>query len=532
MLAQSGTALLIEMGSWFILAAILLRDEFGIVSLAFATRIFTDVLKRTGLRQVLVQRQQKFNRWATPGFWLSLSIGFLATAVMSLAAPIVAKMYDQPDLLWMVLILATVPSIGGLTTVPMARMQSDLRFRGIAVIEFSWHVGLLVMRVLLALAGLGPFACVIPEPIGEAARSAAYWWLAKPRIHRRLRLRRWRYLIADSWWLLLGSMALKFVAQAPYFIGGFFLVPAVLGDYFFAFMFSIRVVRLFMMNLENVLLPALSHIQANLQRQAQAFLRATGMLATIVVPVCFLEAALAEPILSLLFPAGKWDSAVPLTQVLCIGIAMWVTQGPTASLLKAQGRWVWFAALSVLYAVGFALCIAVAACLSQAGGAIPQLILLIAGRLGLDVLLQPFVGSGRADLVAITVALCTAVYTPTQVYIAIRPAGGRWRDVSRIFLPPVITSAIAIGLGAAIASPFPDTLAGNLAQLAVTVGVGGGIYMGLVRWLRPMVWNELLELVFRFLPIGRARRLQQRLSAEGAIRAEPSPDRDLFTEID
>src|SRR6185436_2713210 len=57
----------------------------------------------------------------------------------------------------------------------------------------------------------------------------------------------------------------------------------------------------------------------------------------LIVPVCILYAALAEPIIQLFF-AEKWQPAIPVVQLLCIGMGLHTIAEPCVALLQAQKR--------------------------------------------------------------------------------------------------------------------------------------------------------------------------------------------------
>ena len=92
------------------------------------------------------------------------------------------------------------------------------------------------------------------------------------------------------------------------------------GAYFFAFRLAIQPVQLLAGNLSNVLFPILAQLRGDPARQGEAALKASRVLSYVVMPYCFLQAAVAKPLLTLVF-ADKWLAAIPLMQILSIGLA-------------------------------------------------------------------------------------------------------------------------------------------------------------------------------------------------------------------
>jgi PST family polysaccharide transporter len=337
-----------------------------------------------------------------------------------------------------------------------------------------------ILRVVLVVVGLGPLGYVIAEPVSEAGRTIAYWWLSRPRIRMAAQWRRWKFLLADSGWMFLATNANKLVEQADKLILGLYHVKDTVGAYFWAYMVSRQAIDVFVWNLEKILLPALSHLQLDPQRQIQAFLRAARMLAVAIVPACLMLAATVDPLLHFIYPAGDRHDSIPVIQIVSAAMSMWVIYGPTASLIKAQGRFRLFMILTWIYAAFFLSVVFFAAWYSD--------------RLEWN----------GAISMAIAVAVCMTVFGPIQAYIGIRPGGGTWMDVARIYLPPIALSIVAVGGGLLLATAIPAVAASHVLKIAVIVLVGGGLYLALLRTLMPGTFRELFDQLahFRTKPTG------------------------------
>jgi len=125
----------VQLGGQVALAYLLNKEDWGVVALAYTVTAVTSRVQDPGLRQVLVQRQRRFAHWANPAFWLSMACGVGATVATLAAAPLAAAFYGQPIVFNLLLILAINPIVMNLGTVPLAQLQSQLRFKAISVIE-------------------------------------------------------------------------------------------------------------------------------------------------------------------------------------------------------------------------------------------------------------------------------------------------------------------------------------------------------------------------------------------------------------
>jgi len=89
--------------------------DFGLVGLAFTVSAFGTIVQQVGLKEILIQRQRHFGRWATAAFWMSVALGFLAAALMIAGAPIAARIYGARELIGMVAWIAAAAPIAALS---------------------------------------------------------------------------------------------------------------------------------------------------------------------------------------------------------------------------------------------------------------------------------------------------------------------------------------------------------------------------------------------------------------------------------
>ncbi len=448
-----------------VLMALLFKEDWGVFALAIAVKALLDITGRIGMRQILVQRHAKFDRWATPAFWMALTAGMIASMLIIGIGPLMADQYDQPDLVWMLVILAANSPILAMGMVPQAKLQSQMRFKAIASIEFTAHVGALLATVILAALNFGPFSFVIPLPFMELWRSAAFWYLARPRIRLTPQFRRWKLLMADTSYILVTDVLSRVVSQADYLILGLFHPIALVGAYSVAFRFSTQSMSVVTGNLRQALLPALSKLQSEPTRQLRAFLRAGRMLTAVYTPVALLQAITCEPLLRLLY-GEKYLESIPVLQILSISMMLRAINGPSVSLLRSQGRYRTNMLLQIIYTLVF-------------------------------VIVAMLVASTWAAVeLAIGVSVVAVAFGPIQTYVAIRSIGGSWSDVVGIYVQPVIAGSTAFALTWTAGLFIPTNLSDPVRyciEIVIYTLLGVGLYAAIVRWIMPALWSDLLR---------------------------------------
>src|SRR6202044_1692868 len=147
----------------------------------------------------------------------------------------------------------------------------------------------------------------------------------------------WRYFVPTGAYVFLTGVLMVLGSQGDYMLLGLFHSASEVGIYFFAFNFSVQINTFLWVGFANVLFPMMSSIQDDARRLAQAFRKTVGTISVLVVPLCVLQAALAGPLIRLLF-SEKWVPAIPLIQLMNIGIGLHTIAEPCVPLLQAQGR--------------------------------------------------------------------------------------------------------------------------------------------------------------------------------------------------
>ncbi len=476
LMAQTVGSKLVNTVGQVILAWLLAPEYFGLIGLAYTVTAFAGLIQQAGLREILIHRQEHFNRWANPAFWMSLSLGVAGAVITLILAPVAAWMYEDRQLIPLVSLLAVNVLLSPFEVVPDAKLTSELRFRYLAVVKWITAVGTMGLSIIFALMGKGAYSFVLPLPIITLVRLVMLWSAARPPIRWQFHFKRWKYLMNDSALLFAANFFIILTWQGDYMILGIMHDPKTVGIYFFAFNLATQTMQVFTQNLIGVLFPALSKLQHNIAHQTRAFLKAAELLAVIGVPLCLLQAALAGPGINLLFNSW-WQDMIRVLQLLSIGMAVRLVASPGGALIQAQGRFKTYLVTNAINAVFFLGLVWLGAWL---GKFVPQTHL------------------PAARYVAGAVMVYFTLIGPVFLWIAIRPGGGKWRDVWRVYFAPMAASLIAVGVavgfGRMIQSmPMSNDRVRQLLRIVAILLWSTVLYIPLIRMMAPVAFKELLE---------------------------------------
>jgi PST family polysaccharide transporter len=180
------------------------------------------------------------------------------------------------------------------------------------------------------------------------------------------------------------------------------------------------------------------------------------------MPICVLIAALAAPGLHLLY-GQKWSDAIPVVQVIGIGMCFNISFALSINLMMAQARYkelFWF---NFYRAAGFILLVGVGA---KFAGAI---------------------GAGFAT------AVFLLVYGPWITYIAIRPNGGTIGDVVSVHALPLLVALLSCAIPEALAQAIQSIGAVPARHIIFVSALSAAGALILGRWFMPVAWAELVS---------------------------------------
>lgn len=456
LLGQAASGRVINFASQIVLAWILAPEHFGLLGLAMTVITIVGALTSFGVDDVLLQRQKSMHLWVGAGFRIVLVLSLAAFVIVCVATPIAAHAYRSPDLNIMMPILALSMPMTALSTIPSVILRSQMQFGTLARVAIVEQVAQQGLTIALALAGFGALSFAIPVPLAVGARAAALWYYAKPRL-KKVRRSQYPRLLQKGGAVFGVRLVYSSIHQGDYALLGLLTSPAVVGVYFFAYRLAVQPIYIIAGSFQQVLFPALAKLTHDPSRLREATLDASKVLACAVMPYCFVQAAVAEPALNLVF-GEKWNGAVPLIQLLSIGLAFDAVSWLAGALLNARGE---FGA-----ALRYALILAPIFLLAVGFGAF----------------------SAAAIGVAVAVALFYGICQPLYSYFIFKRLGVSLQQTLAIYLLPFGFAGAATA-GAVAAADLADF--GDLTRLIFVPIVSGVLYLLLLRLCAPKLSKRL-----------------------------------------
>ncbi|RPF22765.1 lipopolysaccharide biosynthesis protein [Myceligenerans xiligouense] len=315
--ASQATRILLQVAAVAVLARLVPPAEYGLVAMVAAVVGIGEILRDAGLSSAAMRaphltRQQRDNL-----FWVNVAIGAVLCATCIAAAPLIARLFDEPALTGICRTLAFLFLINGLATQHKAGLVREMRFRTLAVVEVAAPVVALAAAIVVGLMTHDHRAVVVQQVATAAVTLAGVWaagrWL--PSRPRRRAGTRGFFRFGGG---LLGSQLVGYGADnLATFVIGLSLGPGPLGLYNRAYHLLMRPLTQLRQPSTTVALPVLARIADEPARFDRMLLRGQQVLALPVVLVLAVVVGASDAVVGVFLGPG-WEPAAPLLAAFAV----------------------------------------------------------------------------------------------------------------------------------------------------------------------------------------------------------------------
>lgn len=318
-----------------VLARFLTPADFGLVALATSVMLIANSLTEIPVVEALIRRDTLDPEDLDSAFTLTVLRGLaIALTLIAIAGPLSALL-DEARLKPVIMVMAIGPLVQGGTSPNIAHALKAVNYGIMAKAQLLGKLCAFATMMGLAWLTQSYWALVAGLVANPAITALATHVLAPYR--PRLSVRRIGDIFAFAGWVTLSRMVFTLNQQMDRFFVGTILGKAQLGLYAMAGDLSSMATYMVATPITQPLFAAFATMADEPQRLRAAYLRGQQILFTIVTPLGFLFAALAEPFVRLAL-GETWLQTVPLIQWLAPAIALHMLIVPTHALAMAANR--------------------------------------------------------------------------------------------------------------------------------------------------------------------------------------------------
>lgn len=323
-------------------------EAWGVYGIAQTVLLVLLSANELGVSLAIVRWEGDPRRFAPTVLTLSAASSCLLYAVLFAVAPAVAGVLGSPEASGVLRVMCLCVVLDGLSQVPAGFLTREFaQGRRMAVDGLNFVLSTAV-TLLLAVEGFGAMSFAWGSVVGNVAALIGCCLAAPGTLKFGWDREQARALLKFGLPLAGASMLALGVVNVDTMVVGSALDPLALGFYVLAFNISGWPVRIISEAARRVSFAGFSRLADSPQALAAGFARALGVVMAGTVPICVLLAALAAPVVELIYgerwlPAARalpWLMALGLVRIGCeLAYDCLVAIGHRRSLIGVQGLW-------------------------------------------------------------------------------------------------------------------------------------------------------------------------------------------------
>ena len=320
-----------------VLARLLAPEAYGTIALVTVFTQILNVFIDSGFGNALIQKKDADDLDFSTVFYFNIAICVLLYLGMFLAAPLIAKFYNDASLISVVRVLSLTLVISGVKNVQQAYVSRTMQFKRFFFATLGGTIGAAVIGIAMAYFGFGVWALVAQQIFNATVDTLILWITVRWRPKWMFSWQRLKGLFSFGWKLLASSLLDTVYNDLRQLIIGKMYTKTDLAQYNRGKQLPDLLVNNIDTSINSVLLPAMSQVQDDPERVKNMTRRAMKTSTYVIAPVMMGLAFTAESVIHLVL-TEKWLPCVPFLRIFCITYMFYPVNTTNLNAIKAMGR--------------------------------------------------------------------------------------------------------------------------------------------------------------------------------------------------
>lgn len=320
-----------------ILARLLSPSEYGLIGLCVICNSILEGFVDSGFSTSLIRKKDVSNLDYNTMFLVNMVVSVLMYILLYISTPLLAKFFEQPQLVFLVRVTGLVILFNGLSITQNTILTKSINFKAKTVASLSSSVISGLVGIVLAFNGFGVWSLVAQLVSKSIINTISLWLINKWRPAWNFSMDSLHYMWGFGWKMLLSGLLDRVWQQAYQIVVGKFYSPSTLGQYTkskeYASLFSTSINSIVM----KVTYPVLSAIQEDLSRMVSAYRRIIKQTMFVTVICLMFLASISYPLIHVLV-GEKWNMAASFLPFICIAFTFYPLHSINMNMLKVLGR--------------------------------------------------------------------------------------------------------------------------------------------------------------------------------------------------
>ncbi len=320
-----------------VLARLLTPSEYGTMGILTIFIALSLVFIDSGFTKALIQKKDRTEDDISTVFLFNIGISLVAYLILFIIAPYLSTFYGVPELKPLLRFLSLSLIINAMFAVPATLYTIKLDFKLLTKINFIAAVVSGGIAYYMALNSFGVWSLVGLTLSRSILTAVLTWYYISWKPNWKFSTSSFKQLFSFGSNVLASSL-LNVAVNKSYEL----VIPKVnstqdLGYYTRGTQFTDFIFGFINTIFDRVLLPGLTEVQDQLDILISHTRNIIKAAAVVVIPIFFLLALVAEPLVTTLL-TEKWLPAVPILQLFCFARLISIISGINVNILYVLGR--------------------------------------------------------------------------------------------------------------------------------------------------------------------------------------------------
>lgn len=301
-----------------ILARLLTPSDFGAIGMLTIFIAVSMTLVDGGFASALIQKKESDQKDFSTIFFWNVGVSILFYIILYFLSPWISSFYGMPILSDILRVLGLIIILNGIVSVQVVKLQKNIQFKNIAVINIiSYGLGAAI-SILLAFNGCGVWSLVALNLISTISKIVIFYIMTRWHPSLIFSSESFKRLFSFGGYLLCANLLQTGCQNAQGLIIGKQFSASQLGFYTQADRLNAVTSESLPKIIIQVMYPVYSQLQDNREMLVNTVLMNIRVVAFIIFPILFSLILTADPIIEFLY-GEKWLAAAPFFKILCVG---------------------------------------------------------------------------------------------------------------------------------------------------------------------------------------------------------------------
>ncbi len=335
--AERWSAQIVSFVVSIVLARLLMPAQYGEVAMILVFINIADVFVSDGFSTALIQKKDADKTDFSTMFYCSLAISVLFYGILFFSAPLIARFYNNENLIWLLRIFSLKLPIASINSIQHAYVSRNMLFKKFF---FSTIIGTVtsgIVGIAMAYFGCGTWSLIAQYLVNSVMDTAILFITIDWRPTRDFSRSSAKALLSYGWKITLGSLLNSVYNECRSLVIGKKYTSDDLAYYNKGKQFP----TLFTTNVNSaigsVTFPLISDYSDDKQMMKKIARKSMQLTSYVTFPLMLGLLAVSKPLIIILL-TEKWIIAVWFLRVACIGEMLQPINTVNLQLIKASGR--------------------------------------------------------------------------------------------------------------------------------------------------------------------------------------------------